>query len=567
MPFADYLDFDDCTSKNRDKGNPDAYCGSIKHKVEEEKTFSFNETEPITKGRSPEPVQGKKKAFTHSSSWIGNVRYNPQNQTMRVMMNNDGYGFCGVPEKVYDAWEGAPSKGEYWWRNIKDRYNCSALTETEMHDIQWPPPLTGGRDQVDCLMMNYSPDTGRPDGITPDELTLQTQPYPTGKPYTYPQIKEQNSACGNCRFYVDGGACALVKGVIDPVNGTCKFFQGGQSLPYNTQVFPIYEQVEAEYQVKPNEPYLSEPVMESVTKNIIDREHELLANGVPENEVHDILQKEFSDTSLSDMINETTELKLDNPPDDTNYLATASKINSEPSMHNEHGHSITNPKVMGYQNENPDPDALIFDIPPLYGRKKETKLIRETIGELTHQFNWMTDDYLARVTELGRSVGGKFVLVRASAEAITDHRSEGEPYRRLLKGEELSQLTRTGKDKSTDINHLGKEFEVDSVVLDAEYDPIRKESQMLVHLRDPEIIHYIETGDIQTVSINAGMPRHMHTECDTGECFVVPRGLYLGELDNIAFTWVVNNPAGIMWRGRHIRPAVPGVKTTRIELL
>jgi len=38
MPFADYSDFDDCTSKNKDKGNPDAYCGSIKHKVEDSKS-------------------------------------------------------------------------------------------------------------------------------------------------------------------------------------------------------------------------------------------------------------------------------------------------------------------------------------------------------------------------------------------------------------------------------------------------------------------------------------------------------------------------------------------------
>jgi len=253
-------------------------------------------------------------------------------------------------------------------------------------------------------------------------------------------------------------------------------------------------------------------------------------------------------------------------PDNTNYLATGSKPNSEPSMHGLEGHLSTDPQVRGYENENPDPDELVFDIPPLY-EKKQQKLIRETIGELSHQFNWMTDDYLQRVSELGRNVGGKFVLVRASAEAITDHRSEGEPFRRLLKGDELAQLTRTGIGKSTDINHLGKEFKVDSDVLDAEYDPNRRETQMLVHLRDPEIIHYISTGDIQTVSINAGMPRHMGTECDTGECFVVPRGLLLGELDGIAFTWVVNNPQGILWRGRHIPQAIPGVKTTKIELL
>jgi hypothetical protein len=35
VPFAGYENFDDCVSRNRDKGDPDAYCGSIKHKVED----------------------------------------------------------------------------------------------------------------------------------------------------------------------------------------------------------------------------------------------------------------------------------------------------------------------------------------------------------------------------------------------------------------------------------------------------------------------------------------------------------------------------------------------------
>ncbi len=37
MPFAGYKDFDDCVAKNRDKKNPQAYCGAIKHKVEDAK--------------------------------------------------------------------------------------------------------------------------------------------------------------------------------------------------------------------------------------------------------------------------------------------------------------------------------------------------------------------------------------------------------------------------------------------------------------------------------------------------------------------------------------------------
>src|SRR6516165_8425446 len=36
-PFAGYTDFADCVSKNSDKGDPDAYCGYIKHRVEDGK--------------------------------------------------------------------------------------------------------------------------------------------------------------------------------------------------------------------------------------------------------------------------------------------------------------------------------------------------------------------------------------------------------------------------------------------------------------------------------------------------------------------------------------------------
>lgn len=34
MPFAGYSDFADCVAKNKDKGNPKAYCGSIQARVE-----------------------------------------------------------------------------------------------------------------------------------------------------------------------------------------------------------------------------------------------------------------------------------------------------------------------------------------------------------------------------------------------------------------------------------------------------------------------------------------------------------------------------------------------------
>ena len=243
------------------------------------------------------------------------------------------------------------------------------------------------------------------------------------------------------------------------------------------------------------------------------------------------------------------------------------RLNVLTKLEKKHVHSIH--KKIGHRAKNHTLHT-VFEDGHMSQKTRGTnpmKEIRETLQELHTQFNWFTDDYLYKVADLGKRVGGKFILVRASAETITDHRSEGEPYRRLLKGEELMQLTRTGIGKTTDINHLGKEFEVDSTILDAEYDPIRKESQMLVHLRDMEIIHYIETGQISEVSINAGAPRRMDTQCDTGECFVVPTGLILGELDGIAFTWVVSDRAGIVWHGKYIPKATAGVSTTKIEII
>jgi len=56
MPFAEYTDFDDCVAKNSDKGDPKAYCGYIKNKVEE--ALKHKETrEAIIKAIEQTPEQ------------------------------------------------------------------------------------------------------------------------------------------------------------------------------------------------------------------------------------------------------------------------------------------------------------------------------------------------------------------------------------------------------------------------------------------------------------------------------------------------------------------------------
>jgi hypothetical protein len=46
-PFAGYTDFADCVAKNKDKENPEAYCGSIKHEAEGEMLFKKRTAETV----------------------------------------------------------------------------------------------------------------------------------------------------------------------------------------------------------------------------------------------------------------------------------------------------------------------------------------------------------------------------------------------------------------------------------------------------------------------------------------------------------------------------------------
>lgn len=43
------------------------------------------------------------KAFTHSSSFVGNVKYNPEDQSMEIILNGKKYNFCNVPERVFEG--------------------------------------------------------------------------------------------------------------------------------------------------------------------------------------------------------------------------------------------------------------------------------------------------------------------------------------------------------------------------------------------------------------------------------------------------------------------------------
>lgn len=201
------------------------------------------------------------------------------------------------------------------------------------------------------------------------------------------------------------------------------------------------------------------------------------------------------------------------------------------------------------------------------------KRLQESVTNLRQEFVWLSDDYIKSAKKLADDAGGVLYLIRAAGETITDHRSEGEQYRRKLSADELNSMTRTIIDKSMDINHQA-EYETDAIILDADFDKNRREIQVLVIERDSAINRAISDGVITAVSINGGMPRSEKIEsCDHGctsnncELCLVPQGVVLGELDGIGMTWVITDNSGLYWNGHHIPKAEPGIKFTKIEVI
>lgn len=94
MPFAGYKDFADCVAKNKDKGDPEAYCGSIKNKTEGKSMETnsdeiFYKTSPITftKGVNAEGKEEKLWRFVLSST---GVDYDDERMTKRALQKAAG---------------------------------------------------------------------------------------------------------------------------------------------------------------------------------------------------------------------------------------------------------------------------------------------------------------------------------------------------------------------------------------------------------------------------------------------------------------------------------------------
>jgi len=75
--------------------------------------------DPVTPGKST-----RKPSFNMPSSFVGKVTYDVESQGMRILLNGKPYNFCNVPERIFDSFQGANSKGAFFARNIKTQFNC-----------------------------------------------------------------------------------------------------------------------------------------------------------------------------------------------------------------------------------------------------------------------------------------------------------------------------------------------------------------------------------------------------------------------------------------------------------
>jgi len=77
---------------------------------------------PVKPAKPQKP--GRKPTFTMPSSFVGRVTYNPDFQILNISLPGKIYSFCDVPERIFDSFKGAGSKGAFFNRNIKTQFDC-----------------------------------------------------------------------------------------------------------------------------------------------------------------------------------------------------------------------------------------------------------------------------------------------------------------------------------------------------------------------------------------------------------------------------------------------------------
>lgn len=83
----------------------------------------LTQEEPKNKPTGPTDEE-REPSFNQPSTVVGKVVYSIDIQTMEVELNGKVYNYCGVPQRIYDSFEGAGSKGAFYNREVKGIFLC-----------------------------------------------------------------------------------------------------------------------------------------------------------------------------------------------------------------------------------------------------------------------------------------------------------------------------------------------------------------------------------------------------------------------------------------------------------
>ena len=185
------------------------------------------------------------------------------------------------------------------------------------------------------------------------------------------------------------------------------------------------------------------------------------------------------------------------------------------------------------------------------------------------EFDWINDEAIENMKSFTKeNPDGRFILAVVSGESYTDHRIEGEDFRRHWTKNELIQNIRTAKHKLTDINHMWqKKDPMSGMIYDANWNFTNDRGEMILWESDPDILNAIRNDIITAASINTGKPRENEKNCSTGECFTEATGTVLGEDNNVALAYIVTDPQGFKYNGQVIPAMPPGMKFTKLYII
>jgi len=142
------------------KSNPSQ--GIMLTRAEHKELHELNPTESMKALRrrvGKLKIAERLRAFTNTSSFVGNMRYDQDEQSMTGILSGKHYKWCNVPEKTFDAFQGAGSAGAFFNRQVKGQFDCNSGGRLNEIQSRISKLRTAGIFDPDPADPNYAIDT------------------------------------------------------------------------------------------------------------------------------------------------------------------------------------------------------------------------------------------------------------------------------------------------------------------------------------------------------------------------------------------------------------------------